>query len=297
MALLVILLTISSFAVPSGEDDSALARAIHLHEQGRFVEAEALYEQHRSSTTELYGPDSREAAQALLYMGAIYFSRLHLDEAEDAARQALRLYETLCGKDSREAAWALVTLAAVLGQEGQLARATPVMRRAIFLLEKARDQDQAVLWAQENLAILYQRQGDYALARTLLERILVLHPHLANAEAALAEVAIGQGRWSEASDLIVSAHQTVDHNPGPKHFSMAGILVIEARVKAHSRDVPGAIDCLARADIIFVAYLGANAPLRIVALEQQQALLRRAGRRSEARIVRAQIRAIHKRRG
>ena len=93
------------------------------------------YQQHYADTVLHHGEDSREAAQALLYLGAIYLAGFRLEEAEASARRALTIYESRAGKSSPEAGRALVELGSILGQEGQLARATPVLRRAIQLMQ------------------------------------------------------------------------------------------------------------------------------------------------------------------
>ena len=251
-----------------------------------FLKSGTLNDQKRYElSSQLYGLKSVQSADALLYLGAIHFSHWQLTRAEAEVREVLTIVDSQ--PKPLRTAQALVLLGSILCERGELARATPVVRRAIYLLERAKAQYEEILLAQTNLAVIYQRQGDYAKAREILERVILLQPDRGAPKAALAEVAMGQSHWNEAAELILLAKQLITDRAG-----IAGILRIEAQVRVHQGDLAGALDCLQASATIVRSVYGPATIIEIEVLQEAERLLRRLHRSSEARQVRAKVRAL-----
>jgi tetratricopeptide (TPR) repeat protein len=271
-------------------DTALLDLAQFLKDRGRYFEAEPLYLRSTGINETLYGPSSVEAAQSLLHLGAVYHAEFRLEEAEAAARKAVDLFTALAGADSPAFAYAAANLAVILADEGQPARAEPTLRRALSIIRQHPGSEAAATETliEENLAMVYLRQGEYRKAEPLFKDVLRKFelsddPARANTLAALAELAIGERRWTDAETHLCRAYKIVVDRQGDDHPWLIGILHLKAAVDAHFGDFRQASTDLTRSIELLKAAAGPDSPRLPILLDDRAILLRHLGRKPEAR--------------
>lgn len=273
-------------------DGALLELAMFLQERGRYREAEPLYLRSRTINETLYGPTSLETAQSLLRLGAIYHAELQNEAAEAATRRAVELFETLTGPSSVAVACASANLAVILADEGQPARAEPTLRRALFLIRQHSPLGPVEAVIEENLAMVYLRQGEPAQARPLLEDVLRKGPPDPTTLAALAELSIAEHRWTEASEYVQKAYRLVDEQLGSNHPWMIGILHLRAAIEMHSGDWRQAAIDMEKSIELLDGTAGSGSSRLAIFLDDQAQILRRLGRRAEAKAAHRRAREI-----
>ncbi|HEY3743198.1 MAG TPA: tetratricopeptide repeat protein [Bryobacteraceae bacterium] len=282
----------ASAADPRALDAALLKLAAYLEDHGRYREAEPLYLRSRAINETLYGPSSIEAARSLLRLGAIYHAEFQNEAAEAAARHALELFQTLTGPSSEEVACASANLAVILADEGQPARAEPTLRRALFLLRQHSSDRGYVAIVEENLAMVYLRQGELIQARPLLEDVLRRDPSHATAWAALAELSIAERHWPEAAEYIEKAYRLVEERFGKDHPWMIGILHLRSAIEAHSDDWRQAALDMKNSIELLESTGGPNSTRLAIFLDDEALILRHLGRHAGAKAARKRAREI-----
>ena len=74
-----------------------------------------------------------------------------------------------------------------------------------------------------NLAWLYQRQGETAKARELAERAFAISPHDANVDDTLGWILLGQGEATKAIAYISAANLSAPHDPNIQYHLAAAL--------------------------------------------------------------------------
>ncbi len=95
------------------------------------------------------------------------------DEAIAVAKQALNLTQRRHGRNHVATAAALTTLAELLIAKESYAQAEPLLKRALAIREKSKDSKE-IAQALDNLAELYEKQGQKDQAKQLADRAVVL---------------------------------------------------------------------------------------------------------------------------
>lgn len=276
-------------------DDALISLAQFLQERGRYREAEPLY----IRSNEL-AQTAADTAWSLLRLGAIYHAELHFDQAEEATRRAVTLFQTLSGDATLEYAYATANLAAVLADQGENARAEPVLRRALYLIRKQAPGNTGLLaQIEENLGLVYLRQGEFRKAEPLLRDVLATFeatddPAQACTLAALAELAIAERRWVEADAWIRRAYELTVTKQGEMHPWLVGILHLKALVEAQAGDSRQAAADMKQSINLLEALAGPESPSLGAVLVDYAALLRHAGRKREAKAALQRARGIQR---
>ncbi|MHC9538936.1 MAG: tetratricopeptide repeat protein [Vulcanimicrobiota bacterium] len=194
--------------------------------QGRYSDAEPLYQRALAIREKTFGPNHQYTATSLNNLAELYHFQCRNSEAEALYRRALEIDEKTLGPEHCSTAMTLNNLAGLYKNQGRYSEAEPLYRRALEITEKAfglNHNDTARLL--NNLAGLYQLQGRYSESELLLKRALAIrekvlgpdHPGTATMMNNLAELYREQGRYSDAEPLCRRALEIREKGLGPEH--------------------------------------------------------------------------------
>jgi CHAT domain-containing protein len=141
--------------------------------QGKYGEAEPLYERSLAISEKAVGPEHPYVAQSLNNLANLYRVQGKYGEAEPLYKRALAIREKAVGPEHPYVAQSLQNLANLYRDRWKYAEAEPLYKRALAIREKALGPEHpAVAETLNNLAVLYWDQGKYAQAEPLFERSL-----------------------------------------------------------------------------------------------------------------------------
>jgi CHAT domain-containing protein/Tfp pilus assembly protein PilF len=204
--------------------------ALLYDEQGKYAEAEPLYQRALRIYEKALGLKHRNVATSLLNLAALYRDQGKYAEAEPLYQRALRIYEKALGAEHPAVATSLNSLALLYGNQGKYAEAEPLHQRALRIKEKALGTEHpAVATSLDNLAGLYVHQGKYADAEPLFQRALRIrekalgseHTDMATSLHNLAVLYDDQGKYAEAEPLYQRALRIYEKALGPEHPAVA----------------------------------------------------------------------------
>ncbi|MDZ8261154.1 tetratricopeptide repeat protein [Nostoc sp. ChiQUE01b] len=182
--------------------------------QGRYSEAEPLYQQALALDRKLLGESHPDVATSLNNLAGLYDSQGRYSEAEPLYQQALALRRKLLGEEHPDVATSLNNLAYLYDSQGRYSEAEPLYQQALALRRKLLGEEHPdVATSLNNLAYLYDSQGRYSEAEPLYQQALALkrkllseeHPDVATSLNNLAGLYSFQGRYSEAEPLYQQA--------------------------------------------------------------------------------------------
>jgi tetratricopeptide (TPR) repeat protein len=202
-----------------GPQDSRLAQSLdHLarlyHDQGKYTEAEALYQRTLAIVEKVRGPEHPDVAASLNNLAWLYQEQAKDAEAEAFYQRALAIREKALGPEHPDVAASLNNLAWLYHDRGKHAEIEPLYRRALAILEKVLGAEHPdVGHSLHNLAGLYSSQGKYAGAEPLYQRSLAIlektlgpeHSTVADGLEDYAELLRKTGRDNEAAEMEARA--------------------------------------------------------------------------------------------
>lgn len=206
--------------------------AYYLVQQGRYGDAEPLYEQALELSKRLLGDDHPDIATSLNNLAELYRTQGRYGQAEPLYRQALELSQQQ-GNEHPAVATSLNNLAELYDLQGRPAAAETLYVQALALRRQfLEDNPPAVATSLNNLAMLYASQGRYGEAEPLYQEALDLrrqllgpeHPSVATGLNNLALLYISQGRQAEAEALYQEALEMRKRLLGEEHPDVATIL-------------------------------------------------------------------------
>ncbi len=183
-------------------------------DQGRYIEAEPLYQRALSIDEKALGPADPGVGADLNNLAALYFRQGLYASAEPLYQRALHIDEKAAGPDPTDVATDLNNLALLYVYQGKYDEAEPLYQRALSIDEKALGPDHTdVATDLNNLALLYMDQGRSAEAEPLIKRALSTdekalgpdHPGLATDLNNLALLYDDQDKFAEAETLYQRA--------------------------------------------------------------------------------------------
>ncbi|NEP09753.1 MAG: tetratricopeptide repeat protein [Symploca sp. SIO2C1] len=198
--------------------------------QGRYDEAEPLYEQALEIDKRSLPKDHPSLATHLNNLANLYESQGRYDEAEPLYEQALEIDKRSLPKDHPSLATDLNNLAGLYKSQGRYDEAEPLYEQALEIDKRSLPKDHPSLATDlNNLAQLYKCQGRYAEAEPLYEQALEIdkrslpkdHPSLATHLNNLANLYESQGRYNEAELLYEQALEIDKHSLPKDHPSLA----------------------------------------------------------------------------
>ena len=193
--------------------------------QGQYEQAEPLYQRALGIREKALGPDHPDTATSLNNLAALYDSQGQYEQAEPLYQRALGIKEKALGPDHPSTATSLNNLALLYKSQGQYEQAEPLYQRALGIREKALgpdhpDREKALgpdhpdtATSLNNLAALYDSQGQYEQAEPLYQRALGIkekalgpdHPSTATSLNNLALLYKSQGQYEQAEPLYQRA--------------------------------------------------------------------------------------------
>ena len=139
--------------------------------QGRYPEAEPLYQRSLKIQEKAFGPDHPNVAKALNNLAILYDIQGRYPEAEPLYQRSLKIQEKALSPDHPDVAVALNNLANLYVKQGRYPAAEPLFQRSLQIKEKAFGPDHPDVAATlNNLAILYVNQGRFAEALPLVRK-------------------------------------------------------------------------------------------------------------------------------
>ena len=188
------------------------------YEQGRYGEAEPLYERALSIYEAAHGPDHPSVAATLNGLAVLYAEQGRYGEAEPLYERALSIKEAVHGPDHPSVAATLHNLAGLYREQGRYGEAEPLYERALSIKEAVHGPDHPnVAGTLTNLAALYRDQGRDGEAEPLYERALSILDLSSGAPRTRISALAGQARLfhatdrpREAIDLLADAIEAVE---------------------------------------------------------------------------------------
>ncbi len=199
-------------------------------EQGRFNEAEPLYERSLSFFKQELGDNHPDVATSLDNLASIYQSQGRYAKAEPLYQQSLEIRKQQLGDNHPDVATSLNNLASIYQSQGRYAEATPLYQKSLDIQNQQLGGDHPdVASSLNNLASLYQAQGNYAEALRLYQKSLAIrkkvlgekHISIATSLNNLAELYRIQQYYSEAGSLYQKSLDIFKQNLGDDHPDVA----------------------------------------------------------------------------
>ena len=135
-------------------------RAMDYYEQGKYNEAELLFQQALAIREGVLGPDHPDVAPSLINLAWNYYNQGRYAEGEPLFQRLLAIREKALGPDHPDVAITLYNLAAGYYKQGRYTEAEPLYQRALAIQEKALGPDHPnVARILNDLASLHAMQG------------------------------------------------------------------------------------------------------------------------------------------
>ena len=181
------------------------------HKQGRYAEAEPLYQRSLAIKQKALGTEHPRVATSLNNLAMLYKKQGRYAEAEPLYRRSLSIRQKALGTEHPHVASSFNNLALLQHKQGHYAEAELLYQRSLAITQKVLGTEHPRVAASlNNLAGLYGSQGRYAEAEPLYQRSLAMrqkalgveHPRVATSLNNLALLYNGQGRYAEAEPLF-----------------------------------------------------------------------------------------------
>jgi CHAT domain-containing protein/Tfp pilus assembly protein PilF len=149
-----------------GKEHPDVAASLHnlavlYYAQGKYSQAEPLYQRALAIFEKLLGKEHPDVATSLNTLAALYDAQGKYSQAEPLYQRALAIREKLLGKEHPDVATSLNNLAELYWNMGNYQKAEPLLQRALAIFEKVLGKEHPdVATSLNNLAVLYQAQGN-----------------------------------------------------------------------------------------------------------------------------------------
>jgi tetratricopeptide (TPR) repeat protein len=202
----------------------------YYDDQGRYGEAEFLYQQALAMYQRLLGDEHPAVATSLNDLALLYNAQGRYGEAEPLYQQALTMNHRLLGDAHPAIATNLNNLALLYNAQGRYGEAEPLYQQALAMNHRLLGGEHpAVATSLNNLALLYDVQGRYGEAESLYQQALAMrqrllgdeHPAVATSLNNLAALYKAQGRYGEAESLYQQALAMHQRLLGDEHPAVA----------------------------------------------------------------------------
>jgi tetratricopeptide (TPR) repeat protein len=274
--------------------DSLQRLGLLYYKQGRYLEAEPLWQKALASRQKLLGLNHADVALSLNKLAGLYSAQGRYGEAESLYLQSIEIIEGELGLDHLYIAASLNNLAALYGSQHRYSEAETLYIRSIKINEKQLSADHPNFAAGlSNLALLYKSQGRYSEAEPLYLQSLKIredllgsdHPDTANGLHNLAGLYQAQGRYTEAESLLIRAIEIRERQLGADHPDVASSLNNLARLYASQDRYTEAESLLTRAIAIRRKILGENHPDTVNSLRGLELLKEKKNHSSQVEAV------------
>ncbi len=216
----------TSMAVPAWLSNVALA----MHEQGRYVEAEAEYLRAYNMARTFWRGEHHEMTRYMENLARLYIDLTRFREAEDYLRRVLKLRETWNRPDHGDIANALNLLGIICLELEKITEAETLHRRALQIREDLWGPlHDDVAMSLGNLGSVLEAQGKYLDAEASHKKAISLseqihggeHIEVCHALSHLGVLYFNIGRYDDAASLIRRAIAIRERYLRPNHPQLA----------------------------------------------------------------------------
>jgi tetratricopeptide (TPR) repeat protein len=210
---------------------TALGRIARLYkDQGRFGEAEPLYQRSLEIKEKSLGAEHPSVAVTLNNLAELYRSQGLYEKAEPMYQRSLEIKEKSLGAEHPSVAVTLNNLAGLYESQGLYEKAEPLYQRSLEISEKSLGAEHpSVATTLNNLAGLYRSQGLYEKAEPLYQRSLEIsekslgaeHPNVAVTLGNLAGLYRSQELYEKAEPLYLRDLAISEKSLGAEHPDVA----------------------------------------------------------------------------
>ncbi|HEU5380043.1 MAG TPA: toll/interleukin-1 receptor domain-containing protein [Ktedonobacteraceae bacterium] len=202
-------------------------------EQGKYEEAESLYQRVLAICEQKLGVTHSDTATSLNNLAELYRVWGKYEEAEPLYKRSLEIYEQKLAVTRPNTATCLNNLAELYRVWGKYEEAEPLYKRSLEIYEQklgVTHPDTAI--CLNNLGLLYYTQGKHAEAEPLYQRALTIceqkleatHPNTASVLGNLATLYRAQGKHAEAEPLYQRALTICEQKLEATHPTTASVL-------------------------------------------------------------------------
>ncbi|KAI7770703.1 hypothetical protein LZL87_004490 [Fusarium oxysporum] len=208
--------------------DSLANLGILYRDQGKLLEAEAMYKRALEGYEKALGQDHISTLNIINNLGVLYRDQGKLLEAEAMYKRAIEGYEKALGQDHISTLNTVNNLGALYVGQGKLLEAEAMFKRALEGREKALGQDHiSTLNTVNNLGALYAGQGKLLESEAMYKRALegykkaLRKDHIStlNTVNNLGALYAGQGKLLEAEAIYKRALEGYEKALGQDHIS------------------------------------------------------------------------------
>lgn len=278
------------------ESRAELAECLHnlaatLWWDGRYDQAEPLYQRALTIRRELFPGDHQKVAFSLTHLAACRLSQRRTLEARDLYQQALDMRKRLLGNEHDEIAQSLNNLAKTYIDTEEYARAEELFKQALEMIVRLRGEKYGGTAATSlNLAQCLYERGDFTGSRDSAERARSIlaslfprgHHRVASAMIAVAKADLAIGDNPSARTLATDAKAMYEKYARTKHHEYADALVVLGK-SAAAIDSPSAGEPFLRQALEVVEAATPASRLRVASVKADLAdLLAAMGERDEA---------------
>ncbi len=194
--------------------------------QGRYSEAEPLFQQALEMNKQVLGESHPDVANSLNNLASFYESQGRYNEAELLFQQALQMKKQVLGESHPGVATSLNNLALLYNFQGRYSEAEALLQQALQIGKRLLGKEhRSVATSLNNLAGVYDTQGRYSEAEPLYQQALQMkkrllgesHPDVAASLKNLASLYDSQGKYSEAEPLYQQALEIFERVLGVNH--------------------------------------------------------------------------------
>ncbi|MFH7245099.1 MAG: tetratricopeptide repeat protein [Spirulina sp.] len=209
-------------------------QGIELYQEGRYGEAEPLYQESLVIRREQLGNRHPDVATGLNNLASLYHAQGRYGEAESLAQEALSIHREQLGESHPSVATSLNNLASLYHAQGRYREAELLFQESLTIVhEQLGDRHPNIASSLNNLALLYRAQGRYGEAEPLFQKSLEIwreqlgdrHPHVATSLNNLTLLYQAQGRYGEAESLAQEALSIRREQLGDRHPHVATSLI------------------------------------------------------------------------
>jgi tetratricopeptide (TPR) repeat protein len=144
--------------------------------QGKYEQAEPLYQRALTIWEKQLGPEHSDTATSLNNLAELYRTQGKYEQAEPLYQRALAIWEKQLGPEHPDTATSLNNLAGLYDAQGKYEQAEPLYQRALAIYEKQLGPEHPyTATSLNNLAGLYRTQGKYEQAEPLYQRALAIY--------------------------------------------------------------------------------------------------------------------------
>eukprot|EP00752_Nemacystus_decipiens_P014746 g13130.t2 len=259
--------------------------------QGKYTEAEPLYERCQAIFEKTLGPEHPNVATMLNNRAGLLASQGKYSEAEPLYQRSQAIREKVLGPEHPDVAQSLNNRAVLLESQGRYAEAEPLYERSQAIREKSLGPEHPdVAQSLNNRAGLLDSQGKYSEAEPLYQRSQAIrekvlgpeHPDVAQSLNNRAGLLESQGKYGEAEPLYERSLAIRERVLGPEHPDVATSLNNRAGLLKSQGKYDDAEPLYARAIAIGEKVLGPEHPDLAVWLNNRAWLLKSQGKCREA---------------